>query len=145
MTEQPSDDKEADLYRHPAMQSDAARAGYKKSHDVHALGIVLLEIAHWAPVETIRGIDVNTSGAKVMRGVRERLLTERAPLAFVRTWCGTAVEAVEAVVRACLGGIEGLGLKLREGESEGDEGVAARLQMAFYERVVRRLKEVRGL
>ena len=44
-----------------------------------------------------------------------------------------------------LGGIEGLGLKLREGESEGDEGVAARLQMAFYERVVRRLKEVRGL
>jgi hypothetical protein len=140
LTEQPSDDKEADLYRHPAVQSDAARRGYKKSHDVYALGVVLLEIAHWAPVETILGIDVNTSGARVMRGVRGRLLAESAPLAFVRTWCGTAVEAV---VRACLGGIEGLGL--REGEDEGDEGVAARLQMAFYEKVVRRLKEVRGL
>jgi hypothetical protein len=140
MTEQPPDDKEANLYRHPAVQSDAARAGYKRSHDVYALGVVLLEIAHWAPVERILKIDVDSCGPKVVRGVRERLLTEPAPLAFVRAWCGTAVEAA---VRACLGGLEGLGLS--EGENERDEGVAARLQMAFYERVVRRLKEVRGL
>jgi hypothetical protein len=104
------------------------------------LGVVLLEIAHWAPVERILKIDVDSCGPKVVRGVRERLLTEPAPLAFVRAWCGTAVEGA---VRACLGGLEGLGLS--EGENERDEGVAARLQMAFYERVVRRLKEVRGL
>lgn len=55
-TEQPADDVEAAMYRHPAtLRAGAAREAYRKSFDVYALGVVLVELAHWRRIDGVVG------------------------------------------------------------------------------------------
>jgi hypothetical protein len=147
MTERPTDNPHADIYRHPIVQSTGnrdstlGRESYKKSFDIYALGIVLLEIAHWKTIDAILGIDLETARPKQTWPVMERLVSrEPRHLAWVRSFAG---DTVEEVVRACLEGPEALGLPRECDERRGV--VAAALQEAFGERVVRRLGGMRGL
>jgi len=71
--------------------------------------------------------------------VKERLLKEPAHLKFVKSYLGNTVEAV---VRSCLKGPEGFGL--RDCDEKRDV-VAAALQRAFGEQVVRKLGSMKGL
>ncbi|KAI1495751.1 prion-inhibition and propagation-domain-containing protein [Biscogniauxia marginata] len=75
MTEKPLFDPLNDIYRHPYVQFGEAKNCYLKSHDMYSLGIVLIEIALWKPIEAILGIeDLMTIRPAELRGIREKLL-----------------------------------------------------------------------
>jgi hypothetical protein len=147
MTERPTDNPRADIYRHPKVQSTgnrdstSGRESYKKSFDVYSLGVVLLEIAHWKTIDGILGVDLETARPKQTWYVKDRLVfKEPAHLAWVRSFLG---DTVEEVIRTCLVGPEAFGLPKECDERRGV--VAAALQEAFGERVVRRLGGMKGL
>jgi hypothetical protein len=147
MTERPTDNAWADIYRHPTVQStgnreeSTGRESYKKSFDLYSLGIVLLEIAYWKTIDQILNINLETARPKQTWPVMERLLSrEPQHLKFVKSYLGNTVEEV---VRACLVGPEAFGLP-RECD-ERRSVVAAALQNAFGEKVVRRLGGMKGL
>ncbi|KAF2190936.1 hypothetical protein K469DRAFT_359701 [Zopfia rhizophila CBS 207.26] len=146
MTEKPPENAASDIYRHPRVQGSGNRdsiggvGGFKKSHDLYALGVILLEIAYWKPIDKILGIeDLNNARPSVTIKVRQRLLDEKEGfLRFVRSYLGNTVEGV---VRTCLRGPESFGLS--EGADEKSEDIGAELQKMFYERVVRELGDMR--
>jgi hypothetical protein len=148
MTERPTDNAYADIYRHPVVQStgnreeaSSTRESYKKSFDLYSLGIVLLEIAHWKTIDQIVGVNLETARPKQTWPVMERLVNkEPAHLAFVKSYLGNTVEGV---VRACLVGPEAFGLEKECDERRGV--IAAALLEKFGERVVRRLAGMKGL
>lgn len=153
LTERPHDNPSADIYRHPSVQhrgnrddpapdgSHSGRSSYKKSFDLYALGIVLLEIANWKPIDEVLKIDLLKAKPKHTWAVRQRLLVEEpAVLRHVKAYLGTTVEGV---IRACLVGPEAFGLDAECDERR--EVVAAGLQRGFGEKVVGRLGEMRGL
>ncbi|KAI0601705.1 prion-inhibition and propagation-domain-containing protein [Biscogniauxia sp. FL1348] len=75
MTEKPLFDPLNDIYRHPDVQFGEAKNYYHKSHDMYSLGIVLIEIAMWKPIEAILGIDdLTTICPAELRGIRSKLL-----------------------------------------------------------------------
>ncbi|XXH04259.1 hypothetical protein Hte_010673 [Hypoxylon texense] len=75
MTEEPPCNPLTDIYRHPAAQFGGARNFYRKSYDMYSLGIVLLEIALWKPIEDILRInDLRMMTANELRGIRRTLL-----------------------------------------------------------------------
>ncbi|KAF2687144.1 hypothetical protein K458DRAFT_186425 [Lentithecium fluviatile CBS 122367] len=140
MTEKPPENAASDIYRHPRVQGSGGRegtgtnSGFKKSYDLYSLGIILLEIAYWKPIDAILNIE-NLEKAKpsIIFGVRDRLLDGKEGfLRYVKSHLGNTVQAV---VRACLVGPRAFGLD--EGVDEKDEVVGARLQKGFYERVVK--------
>ncbi|KAF1837050.1 hypothetical protein BDW02DRAFT_566473 [Decorospora gaudefroyi] len=147
MTERPTDNAAADIYRHPSVQhkgnrEDATgRESYKKSFDLYSLGLVLLEIAYWKTIDQILTIDLENAKPKHTWAVEERLLkTEPQHLKGVKSYLGNTVESV---IRACLVGPEAFGLHAKADEKR--EVVAAQLQRAFGERVVKRLASMKGL
>jgi serine/threonine protein kinase len=142
-TELPKDNIEFNLYRHPSTQNAGIgpREGYRKSFDIYSLGVVLVELAHWAPIERILDIDIKNPKPrpKIAAGVRERLL-EPEQIAALGANMG---EIYEKLVTKCIAG--GIALGIGKGEDEaGDRAVAARLSMCFYEEVVRKLEEIRA-
>ncbi|KAK4123151.1 hypothetical protein N657DRAFT_645884 [Parathielavia appendiculata] len=137
----PGDDAEYNLYRHPLAQSTKPeeRERFKKSFDIYSLGVLLVEIAHWAPVEKVLGIDVHAARARpsIALRVRENLLTEDQIADL-----GACMGAVyETAARKCITGGRELGLS--EGDDETNDAVAARLSMVLHEHVVKPLGDVR--
>jgi hypothetical protein len=146
MTERPTDNPRADIYRHPHVQStgnreeSSGRESYKKSFDIYSLGIVLLEIAYWKTIDQILGVDLETAKPKQTWPVRQRLLKEEAHLRGVKSAVGNTVEGV---IRACLEGPEAFGLPKECDERRGI--VAAALQNGFGEVVVKKLGGMKGM
>lgn len=147
MTERPLENPSADIYRHPTVQHEgnrekqAGRESYKKSFDLYSLGVVLLEIAYWRTIDQILAIDLDKAKPKHIWAVRERLLEmEPHHLKFVKSYLGNTVEDV---IRSCLVGPEKFGLD--QDCDEKREVIAASLQKAFGEKVVKRLASMRGL
>ncbi|KAM6526551.1 hypothetical protein FSOLCH5_002648 [Fusarium solani] len=140
MTDAPGDDAEHDLYRHPNAQSNRRRERErsKKSFDIYSLGVILVELAHWRPIEEVLGIDMRRARGRpdVVRKVRDALLAEDR-VAAVGADMG---ERFEDATRRCLAGGEELGL--RDGDDETEDEVAERLSIEFYKEVVKRLEDV---
>ena len=92
MSEAPSDNSAADIYRHPFVQSrnnceDATdRESYKISVDLYSLGIVLLEIARWKTIDCILGIHLDASPRQTRRvdSITMRMRRGRLLLAYCR-------------------------------------------------------------
>jgi hypothetical protein len=57
MTEKPTFDPFAEIYRHPRAQSSQTDGNYQKSYDIYSLGIILIEIAFWKSIDKIVGIE----------------------------------------------------------------------------------------
>ncbi|KAF4990676.1 hypothetical protein FGRMN_8348 [Fusarium graminum] len=140
MTDAPGVDAEHDLYRHPNAQSTRRRdrERSKKSFDIYSLGVILVELAHWQPVEDVLHIDIRRARGRpdIVRGVREALLKEDR-VAAVGADMG---ERYEDATRKCLAGGGELGL--REGDDETRDEVAEKLSRKFYEDVVKRLESI---
>ncbi|KAF2731817.1 hypothetical protein EJ04DRAFT_578805 [Polyplosphaeria fusca] len=139
-TEKPPENAREDVYRHPRVQGSGNRgnAAYKKSFDVYALGVVLVEIAYWRCVEEVLGIeDLGSAKPSVAMKVRGRLL-EGSVLGYVRGHLG---ERVEGVVRACLEGPGAMGVGVGVDEKSARGGEA--LGRGFYREVVRVLGDLR--
>ncbi|KAK4149734.1 prion-inhibition and propagation-domain-containing protein [Chaetomidium leptoderma] len=135
MTEIPSpcDDAEYNLYRHPLAQSTnpEERERFKKSFDIYSLGVLLVEIAHWAAVEKVLGIDMNAARGRpsIALRVRENLLAEDQIADL-----GACMGAVyETAAQKCITGGKELGL------SEGDDETT----IVLHEDVVKPLGDVR--
>ncbi|KAF4627650.1 hypothetical protein G7Y89_g10508 [Cudoniella acicularis] len=136
MTENLPGNPEFDIYRHPDILASATNEGYKHSYDIYSFGIILLEIAVWNRVADI--MDPAKQRRIVLSKVRSRLLDEEHYLYEVSASTGSLFCGA---VRCCLGG--GLLLGLGDGEDEIDEVTSAKINRGFYEKVVKRLEDIR--
>ena len=137
----PGDDAEYDLYRHPNAQctNPEERERFKKSFDIYSLGVLLVEIANWATVEKVLGIDMNAARGRpsIALRVRESLLAEEQIAEL-----GACMGAVyEAAAQKCITGGRDLGLS--DNDDETNDAVAARLSMVLHEDVVKPLGDIR--
>jgi hypothetical protein len=137
MTEIPGHVPTYNLYRHPSTQAFGfgPRESFRKTFDIYSLGVILVELAHWRTVDKILDIEVNKT--KLVAKIRDTLLEERR-IADVGANMG---EVFEEATRKCISGGRELGLE--EADDETDDTVAAKLSMAFYEDVVKKLGDVR--
>ncbi|KAK3322409.1 prion-inhibition and propagation-domain-containing protein [Apodospora peruviana] len=137
----PGDDAEYNLYRHPHAQSvnPEERERFKKSFDIYSLGVLFVEIAHWATVENILKINVNVARGRpsIALRVRQNLLAQD----MISEIGGCMGQLYEDATRKCLAGGPALGLS--DADDETDDSVAARLSMALHEDVVKKLGDIR--
>ncbi|KAK4650448.1 hypothetical protein QC762_707510 [Podospora pseudocomata] len=136
----PGDDIEYNLYRHPNAQSTNPdeRERFKKSFDIYSLGVLLVEIAHWATVDKVLGINLNVARGRPSFALKVRdslLATDQ--IAELGACMG---ELYEGATQKCIAGGEQLGLS--EKDDETNDAVAARLSMVLHEKVVKKLGEI---
>jgi hypothetical protein len=101
------------------------------------LGVVLVEIAYWKPVEEVLGIPPGGRvRVKDVISARGKLLS-KDDLDRMKFFVGVAAAGVAV---ACLTGM--VAFDLREADSEEDGEVAAKLQERFHAVVVKPVLEV---
>ncbi|KAI0022892.1 prion-inhibition and propagation-domain-containing protein [Xylariomycetidae sp. FL0641] len=142
----PACDPATDLYRHPRAQggeaasSSAAASSYREAYDLYSLGVLLLEVAAWRPVEALLGLgpeDVRALGPEQLRGVQGLLLGEAGYLDRAARRCG---DAFRDVVERCLGA-DAVARPAYRGEAAA--AADARLRTMYREAVVPRLRALR--
>ncbi|GME23425.1 hypothetical protein GTA08_BOTSDO05555 [Neofusicoccum parvum] len=144
LTEKPPENAAYDLYRHPLVQG--SRGGtensinFQKAFDIYALGVILLEIIFWQPIDRILDVDLRKARPSTTLRVRSRLIEERKFLAQVKANAGVMLEKV---VQACLVGPAALVDFSGADFDDKNAADAARLQMEFYDKVVKKLGEVK--
>jgi serine/threonine protein kinase len=141
LTEVPGDNAEYNMYRHPNTQSTGfgPRESFRKTFDIYSFGVVLVELAHWLTIDKVLKVDFSKARGKlrIAQEVRKTLLADRM-VADVGANMG---EVYEEAMRRCIAGGRELGVE--EHDDETSDSVAARLSMAFYEDVVKKLGDVR--
>ena len=128
-------DSRSEIYVHPFYQGANAVGTFRRSFDIYALGLVLLEIAHWAPLCEVMAAEFKDSAAPSRdeaERVRARLLAEGGYMERLR---GLVGDRYAEAVRSCVQGLCNV-------EDEGLLAVSARLQRDFTERVVENLGAV---
>jgi hypothetical protein len=142
MSESPPAVAVEDLYRHPAVQGgpreDSRGFGFKKQHDIYALGIILIEIVYWKPIHTILGFE-NSQAVRPREaaGVKEKLL--HGPYGdYLKSNAG---DIVTDVTMACISGPAAFGVVDSFHKSGKNSG--AKFQEKFFEVVVQQLRELR--
>ncbi|KAL9627584.1 MAG: hypothetical protein Q9164_007562 [Protoblastenia rupestris] len=152
MTEKPTFDPFADIYRHPDAQSSQMDGNYRKSYDIYSLGIVLIEIAFWKRIENIMGVEsLARIKPSALREVQSWLLGRplRQPAALppislangpclqqVAPECG---DAFRDVIECCL---TANNVEKPQYLGESRSSVAVRLQNFMDQNIVRRLKKI---
>ena len=143
-TEPPPEHSEWDMYRRASstaqLRHQRRLARSQKSDDIYSLGIVLVEIAYWRPINEIVELSSSlssSSSSSVGRDVRQVLL-QASHLAVIT---GSLGEAYAAVVKTCLTGGEALSIPANA--SESDVHVGVRLQETFVREVVNKLGAIR--
>ncbi|ESZ90229.1 hypothetical protein SBOR_9383 [Sclerotinia borealis F-4128] len=143
-TEIPGDGEEHNMYRHPGTQNIGfgPRESYRKSFDIYSFGVVLVELCFWRSITDIMAEIGKKSPrerpSKRAKNVREILMGED----MLSKIGGEMGEVVEEVVRRCIVGGKELGVEGGEDEM-GDERVASKLGMRFFESVVKKLGDVK--
>ena len=111
MTERGEVDPWIVVYRHPdiltlpmSLDDSGDSPRYETHHELYSLGLVLLEIALWKPINDIMGIDMGRARLHELLKVRERLLTTDGTLVFhsVQASVGTILEGI---IKACIEGV----------------------------------------
>lgn len=131
-----------DLYRHPHVQgsgreADSSYAGFKRGYDMYSLGVVLLEVARWEPISRVVGLpEEKAATLSDTMAVKAKLLD--VPL--LQDLAARVGDRIARAIEACLTSLSGLGLE--GGPTQRDAEVDARIQLAFYEKVVRELNGV---
>ena len=138
----------SEMYRHPLNQGDVPQQHGCKVFDIYALGLVLLEVALWEPLEQILNLEwvdpaASTSLSEqqksiALAAVPDRLL--RTEPKHINTVEALAGEKYASIVRACLGGAESFGLQ--SNNTKGNLEMSGKLQMEYMIRVVDVLKDV---
>ena len=128
-----------DLYRHPSYQGSGSRPKYRKTYDIYSLGIVMLELAYWKPIDKIMGIhDPEKAQIAEIEGIRQRLLSEPKHLNYLRQNVG---QRCHDAVKACIKGPTAFGIE--ENQDELELETESTLQQGFYEYVVITLQDIR--
>ena len=129
-----------DLYSHPDLLQFRTRRS-RKCHDMYSLGLVLIEIALWRPIEDIVGIEVRRSQLLEIARTTARLSENGNSLGSELT-ARVGDRYVEAV-NSCVSGENGSGAAA--GSREDDPDFAAEMQESFFENVVLKLRRLRRL
>ena len=128
-----------DIYSHPDLLQFRTKRS-RKCHDMYSLGLILIEIALWRPIEDIVGIEVRRSRlleiAQTAAKLNEKDNILRAELAE-RMGDRYADE-----VTFCLLSEEGD--RATAGSQEDDPEAAAELQELFFENAVQKLRRLGG-
>jgi len=137
MTEIPGDVPAYNMYRHPSTQGQGfgPRESFRKSFDIYSLGVVLVELASWKTIDKVLGLEVGRM--RTAMKIRDTLL-EESRIQEVGSNMG---EMYESATKKCLAGGSELGIL--ETDDETSDAVAAKLSMAFYEDVVKKLGDVK--
>ena len=121
-----------DLYRHPAYQGFTAKGNYRKTFDIYSLGVILLEIGYWQPIDKILGMaDPEEEEFATLAAVRMRLLDEPGILAHVTT---TAGDRYRHAVETCIRDRDAFGIA--EMDDELSAQIGTKLQQGFLKDVV---------
>ncbi|KAK0304463.1 hypothetical protein LTR82_017176 [Friedmanniomyces endolithicus] len=152
MTEKPTPDPFADIYRHPYAQSGQTDGKYRKSYDIYSLGIVLTEIAFWKRIENIVGIeDLAKVKPPALGEVQSWLLgkpsSQSAALPPISQGEGSCLQrlapecgdAFRDVVERCL---TASNEEKPQYSGESPSSVALRLQHLMARDIVKRLEDV---
>jgi hypothetical protein len=139
-----------DLYRHPERLKDASASTPRsqKSHDVYSLGIILLEIAFWQPIEVVMGIAMDRKSARsLVRKIRESILDRRDGIMVGKQSTmagleGRVGEVYAEVVRRCVQGGEAIGVDVdAEGaEMETNAKTEVKMQQVFFGEILGKLQ-----
>lgn len=96
-------------YVHPNYQPQNAIGTYKKTYDIYSLGIVLLELAYWQPIQAIMGFpDKQPRSGQVML-FREQLLAPNS--AYVEKLSARVGDKFHAAIMACIEGEKAFGME----------------------------------
>ena len=131
-----------EYYKHPQLLSYSS-ARSSKTHDIYALGVVLVEIALWKPIESVMEV---CFGKKVTRSmcprIRERLLA--GPFGdFENVLSAVSAQAGDTYASAtkrCLTGGKALGIESRSNQE--DAQTSSKLQETFYDEIYLKLKSI---
>ncbi|KAI4214395.1 MAG: hypothetical protein LQ351_003148 [Letrouitia transgressa] len=133
-------DEWTELYLHPSYQGSGTKGTYRKTFDLYSLGVVLLEIAFWSPIEKIMEIDMEAQDIfAIINGMRGVLLAEGGGAGVMERLRADLGGRYWEAVTSCLQGKEAFGIT--EG-SEGDVAVGAKLQAGFMEKVTEGLEGI---
>ena len=125
-------------YVHPNYQGSAAKGTFRKTFDIYSLGIILLEISCWQPIEDIVGINPDVATANELKGIRSRLLGPDAEyLTRVKTDHG---DRYHTALKSCIEGRPAFGIGQDENENSIETGV--KLQREFARLVVDTLEGI---
>jgi hypothetical protein len=141
MTEKPNFNPEQDIYRHPNAQSRNTDGTYRKAYDLYSLGIILVEIANWKPIEVIVGFeDLAHTKPPVLGELQRRLLGASSSDSTYMEQVGANLgDGYREIVQICLEADE-IEKRTYSGESEGS--ISVRLQRVMDEKILKRLRKM---
>ena len=141
-------DPKWDIYRWPGIQNEVPRAeNSRKTYDIYSLGLLLLEIAHWQPLNELMSLKRWPSPSAQDCRIRGWLLEEEClppfkhgnPLLELRNIAG---DKYWEATRHCIVAHGEHGMRVKEDSDQSRPDVGFDLQAAFTELVVDRLKTV---
>ena len=135
------------IYKWPGIQNEVPiAANSRKTHDIYSLGLVLLEIAHWRPLDKLiclkRWPEPSSQDARIRAWLLEEdgypPFKDANPLLQLKD-----TEKYWRVVRRCLVAHGESGMRVAEGRDQSESsGIGIEIQKAFTERVVEELKGI---
>lgn len=141
-----------DLYRHPELLKDASASTTRlqKSHDIYSLGIILLEIAFWQPIEEVMEIAMTQKSARSsIHKIQERILDRSSQNAAGKQNTMDKLEArigevyAEVVIR-CVQRGEAIGIHEDAGGPEVKRNVEIEVEMqhVFFKDILSKLQKL---
>jgi hypothetical protein len=121
-----------DLYCHPLYQGAGPKQPYRKTFDIYSLGLVLLEIAFWRPIESIVELQHHPSNRRAAESIRNELIQKDSE--YMEELRARMGDEYQNAVSVCI--IGRMSLDVDKDADETDVLVAAKLQRTFMERVV---------
>jgi hypothetical protein len=120
------------------------------SHDVYSLGIILLEIAFWQPIEEVMEIEMTKKSARSsIHKIQERILDrsnqgaagKQSTMARLEARIG---EVYAEVVKRCVQGGEAsdIGGGIEEAEMKNNGGMELEMQQIFFAEILGKLQNL---
>ncbi|CAI7653867.1 unnamed protein product [Penicillium bialowiezense] len=140
LSEKPRFNPREDIYRHPFAQSTQSSGDYRKSYDIYSLGILLIEIATWKPIDEFLDFD-NLDSARPLEliAVQKRLLNKEVFPSCLQRISSQLGDSYKEIVELCLRADE-VERPVYDGES--GTSMAVRLQRTLEQNIVRKLGEM---
>jgi hypothetical protein len=135
MTERPTFKPEEDMYRHQEVQSGQSNGNFRKYHDIYSLGIILIELAVWSPIEKFLDFGaLETVKPSQLYHLKRNLLSDALRMDRIRSEIG---DAFIAIIELCFAA-NGIERAIYDGETDGSIG--GRLQRVLEEDIFGKLR-----
>lgn len=128
-----------EIYCHPDIQQDRPNPPYyRKTFDIYSLGLVLIEIALWEPIDKVMEVTDLTNSPEDAWAIQERLLAAESPvMKNVRSRVGNKFH--DAII-TCIKGRDAFGISPDDREVDGK--TPRILQEGFKRSVVDKLRDI---